>query len=482
MNFFRLRVDPISRYDALPSPKDLPPSLGLFFVVKTRTTISEEADTMPCTKLSIPSAWSMSSFVEAHLRKSALIAGLLLSVTQGWCAGGPGPGSDARSPLPNAGRSNISMALSPIAQLAELTASDGAAGNAIGTAVAISGNAVVVGAPDETINGNTYQGAAYVFVKPANGWSNLTQVAKLTASDNSQLFGAAVAISGDTIAVGAPWSNNFGGTVYVFTKPSSGWADMTQTAEFSSPGGLYDGFGYFVGISGDTIVSSGPGPAYVFVRPAIVLDDMAPTAELSDNTGAYGNGGVAISGNTIVVGLNGCCDDNGFVYPGQVDVFVKPAAGWVIAPPPSAVLTGTDETEEDFFGLSVAISGGTVVTGAPYHQFHTGNDGAAYVFLKPAGGWTNMSQTARLSASSTVQLGYSVAISGGLVLVGDHLTGSAYLFAVPSSGWKTTTHTVAQFSGASTDYQGISLQGRTIVIGSPGTSVNGTVEGAAFVY
>jgi hypothetical protein len=372
--------------------------------------------------------------------------------------------------------------MSPISQLGELTATDGAAGNQFGTAVAISGNTIVAGAPYETINGNAYQGAAYVYVKPANGWSNLAQVAKLTASDNSQLFGAAVAISGDTIVVGAPWSNNFGGTVYVFTKPTSGWSDMTQTAEFSSPGGFYDAFGFWVSISGDTIVSSGPGPAYVFVKPSGGWTDMAPTATLYDTTGAYGNGGVAISGNTIVVGFNGCCDENGFVYPGQVDVFVRPAGGWVTSPPPSAMLTGTDETEEDFFGLSVAISGNTIVTGAPYHQFHTGNDGAAYVFVKPSSGWTNMNQTARLSASGTRQLGYSVALSGSLALVGDHLTGTAYLFSMPPSGWKTTAHSVDQFSGASTDYQGISLQGRTIVIGSPGATVNGTIEGAAFVY
>jgi FG-GAP repeat len=140
---------------------------------------------------------------------------LLLSVTRAWCAGEPHPGQDARSPLPNAGRSNISAALVPISQLTELTASDGAAGDAIGTAVAIGGDTVVVGAPNETINGNTYQGAAYVFVKPASGWSNLTPVAKLTASDNPQLFGAPVAISGDTIVVGAPWSNRFGGATFL---------------------------------------------------------------------------------------------------------------------------------------------------------------------------------------------------------------------------------------------------------------------------
>jgi hypothetical protein len=67
-------------------------------------------------------------------------------------------------------------------ELAELTASDGPQAFA---SVAIDGNTVVVGAPGETISGNGNQGAAYIFVKPTGGWSSMTQVAKLTASDGN---------------------------------------------------------------------------------------------------------------------------------------------------------------------------------------------------------------------------------------------------------------------------------------------------------
>src|ERR1700675_1592404 len=89
-------------------------------------------------------------------------------------------------------------------QLAELTASDGNSNDRFGNAVAVNGSTVIVGAWGATIGSNTEQGAAYVFVKPVNGWGNMTQVAKLTPSNGSEYlhFGWSVAISGDTIVVG----------------------------------------------------------------------------------------------------------------------------------------------------------------------------------------------------------------------------------------------------------------------------------------
>ena len=90
-------------------------------------------------------------------------------------------------------------------QTAKLTASDGAAYDDFGGSVSISGNTVVVGAWDANVGANSEQGAAYVFTQPAAGWANMTQTAKLTASDGAagDFFGDAVSISGDTIVVGA---------------------------------------------------------------------------------------------------------------------------------------------------------------------------------------------------------------------------------------------------------------------------------------
>jgi hypothetical protein len=124
------------------------------------------------------------------------------------------------------------------------------------------------------------RGSAYVFVKPAAGWANLTETAKLTASDGATLdwFGYSAAMDGDTIVIGAPGGptgpSTVPGAVYIFVKPSGGWADMTQTARLTaSDGAAGDGFGWSVAMDGDTLVAgaytdsidaSQQGSAYVF--------------------------------------------------------------------------------------------------------------------------------------------------------------------------------------------------------------------------
>ena len=197
-----------------------------------------------------------------------------------------------------------------------LTASDGMNGDLFGVSVAMDGNTAVVGSL-EALGG---VGAAYVFVKPGTGWRNMTETAKLTPSDGNigEEFGATVSISGNTIVVGAP-SASVGGVVqgaaYVFVKPATGWKDMTETAKLSATDGA-DGalFGGGVGTSGNTIVvgaSAGgtgdpsPGSAYVFVEPVGGWTDMTQTAELTASDGVdYNDFGssVGISGRTVIVG------------------------------------------------------------------------------------------------------------------------------------------------------------------------------------
>ena len=88
-------------------------------------------------------------------------------------------------------------------QAAELTASDGAAGDGFGDSVGIAGTAVVVGAESASIGGRGGQGAAYIFLSTGSSW---TQAAKITAPDGAAAdgFGSSVAFSGGAIAVGAP--------------------------------------------------------------------------------------------------------------------------------------------------------------------------------------------------------------------------------------------------------------------------------------
>jgi hypothetical protein len=405
----------------------------------------------------------------------------------------------------------------PFVQQGKLTAADGAEFDALGTSVAISGETIVVGAPSATVGSNPGQGAAYVFVKPRSGWANATQTAKLTAADGaaSDNFGSSVAISGNTIVAGAHDATVGGnldqGAAYVFVKPRSGWADATQTAKLTAADGTtFDLLGASVAISGDTVVAGAPnatvggnagqGAAYVFVKPRSGWADATQTAKLTASGGgpedALGSS-VAINGDTIVAGAP---SPPVALNPGlgAVYVFVKPRAGWADATD-TVRLTASDIVLGESFGFSVAISGGTVVAGAPDATVG-GNleQGAAYVFVKPRSGWANATQTAKLTASdgaSVNLLGLSVAISGDAVVAGADLAtvaanasqGAAYLFVKPGSGWTDATQTakLTASDGASPDRFGTSVAifGGTVVAGAPGARVNANLfQGAAYVF
>ena len=106
----------------------------------------------------------------------------------------------------------------PLIRTGQLVPSDTGPGWHVGfTSVAMSGGVLVAGLPGATIGANENQGAVYLFTEPAGGWSNETEQAKLVASDGQagDLFGSAVALSGDTVVAG-------GRALYVFTKPSGG--------------------------------------------------------------------------------------------------------------------------------------------------------------------------------------------------------------------------------------------------------------------
>jgi uncharacterized protein (DUF2126 family) len=181
-----------------------------------------------------------------------------------------------------------------------------------------------------------------------------------------------------------------------------------------------------------------------------------------------------------------------------VYVFVKPRSGWADATD-TAKLTASDLVSGENFGFSVAISGGTIVAGAPDATVG-GNleQGAAYVFVKPRSGWADGTQTAKLTASdgaSNTLLGLSVAISGDTVVAGADLTtvganasqGAAYVFVKPRSRWTDATQTakLTASDGASLDRLGtsVAITGGTVVAGAPGATVNANLfQGAAYVF
>jgi len=402
------------------------------------------------------------------------------------------------------------LRIDPLIQQAKLTASDGAADDHLGWAIAMSGDTIFAGAPGATVDGGSAQGAVYVFVEPTDGWANATQTAKLTDGTVGDAFGFMLAVSGDTLVVGAPYTTINGrlaqGAAYVFIEPTGGWANATTpTAELTaSDGAAGDGLGVSVAISGDTIVAGAPGQtesegaAYVFVEPTGGWANATQTAKLTASDGApedqLGNS-IAMSGDTIVAGAEGVTVD-GNAGQGAAYVFVEPTGGWVDAYQ-TAKLTASDGGAGDGLGLqgTVAISGDTVVAGAQDATVGANAaQGAVYVFVEPTGGWANGTQTAKLTASdggAGDTLGSSVAISGDRIVAGAQDAtvganadqGAVYVFVEPTGGWANATQTakLTASDGAAGDLFGwwVAASGGTIAAAAPGESDD---QGATYVF
>ncbi|MCB9853071.1 MAG: hypothetical protein H6819_08245 [Phycisphaerales bacterium] len=349
------------------------------------------------------------------------------------------------------------LTVDPIAQEAYLKASNAAMNNAFGSSVAVSGDTAVIGAPWK----DGQRGAAYVFER--DGMNSWLQRGYLTAPSPaaSDQFGLSVAVSGDTVVVGAygvdPTTT---GAAFVFVRDGMGVWNQQAVLTASNPG-EFDEFGKSVSVSGDTVVVGAPieqsnatgvdgnqvdnsfflgaGAAYVFVRDG--MGNWSQQAYLkASNTNEQDQFGrsVAISGDTVLVsaigedsnatGVNGDQANNSAGFSGAAYVFVRDGMGnWN----QQAYLKASNTGAGDVFGASVAISGDSVVVGANgeassatgVNGDQTNNSamlsGAAYVFVRDGmGDWT---QQAYLKASNTGaadSFGTSVAISDNMVVVG----------------------------------------------------------------
>jgi hypothetical protein len=355
-------------------------------------------------------------------------------------------------------------------QQAKLTASDGARGDIFGVSVAISGSTAVVGASFE----NAKTGAAYVFVRSGAAWS---QQAKLTAADGFSYdrFGTSVAISGSTAVVGAFGQNNQTGAAYVFVRSGTAWSQQAKLT--ASDAHVFDNFGASVAISGPTVAvgaygkNAFTGAAYVFVRSGTAWSQQAKLTASDGKRGYFGDS-VAISGSTVVVGA----EAKNF-FTGAAYVFVRSGTAWH----QQARLTAADPAKDSVFGDSVAVSWSTVVVGA--NHYYGSGTGAAYVFVRSGTAW---SQQAKLTAPGPATIDYfgsSVAILGSTAVVGapgQTSPGAAYVFVRSGTAWSQQAKLTAS-DGASRDFFGgsVAISQSTAVVSAPN---NNSATGAGYVY
>jgi hypothetical protein len=214
-------------------------------------------------------------------------------------------------------------------------------------------------------------------------------------------------------------------------------------------------------VLGVGIASASAGPA-----PGRKLATLKAVGAAED----FGNA-VALSGSTAVVGADGEGADP--AAPGKVLVFTKTAKGWK----QTAGLEASDHIAGDEFGYSVAISGSTIVVGAPYPS-NNNDTGRIYIFTKTTKGWKQAAEIKDpdpVSANDADDLfGYSVATTGNSLYAGSPgygatsgaIYGTVFAYTKTASGWKQT----AKFRPSSSAGDGLggslAASGSTVVSGS----------------
>jgi hypothetical protein len=365
---------------------------------------------------------------------------------------------------------------------AELTPTAGASGNLAGTSVAVAGSVAVVGSPGANV--------VDVFDKTSKGWTDVTPTG-LTGLDTSagDEFGASVAISGSELAVGAPM-NAGQGAAYIFTKTSKGW---NQTGEvIGMDTGAGDTFGQTVALSGSTLavgapMNAGQGATYVFTKTSKGWNQTGEFIGGDTTSGDTFGRSIAMSGSEILVGAPHHQVGNN-AKQGAAYVFTKGTKGWV----QTGELASPDGGVGDRFGISVSIDNTVAVIGAPNHTLVGGSaQGAAYVATKGTKGWSVVLGLAAPDGATNDNFGLAVSLSTSGILVGaqQHAVGGnlqegdAYLFTKSGTTYNVTGEFLAS-DGAAGDHVGsaVALSGTVGLVGAPNHAVNGNLaQGVAYV-
>ncbi len=416
----------------------------------------------------------------------------------------------------------------------------------LGGAVAASGDTIVVGAPledsasagvggdqaDDSLEG---AGAAYVFTWNGSSWM---QQAYLKASnpDGFDSFGGSVAIDGDTIVVGA-WQEDGGangdeaddsvansGAAYVFVRTGSTWTQQAYL-KASTPD-LGDGFGFSVGVAGDTVVVGAPfedssatgidgdqtsrgrpesGAIYVFERSGTAWTQAAygkaSNTDSGDNFGvavAVGSDDLVIAGaifeDSPATGVNGDGSLDSAQSAGAAYVFARSGSTWA----QEAYLKASNAEAGDGFGSSVAAAGETVIVGAATEDSSatgvngdqtsngTGAAGAAYVFVRSAGVWSQQAYLKTSNPDVTDRFGEAVAVCGDVAVVGAARedgaasgvdgdgssnaapeSGAAYLFHRSAAAWSPGAYLKASNTDAADSFgTSVATGGGHVVVGA----------------
>lgn len=311
-------------------------------------------------------------------------------------------------------------------------------------------------------------------------------------------FGVSIALSGDTMAVGAANDDEAGadsGSVSIFTRTSGAWVFETKVVPLDGAAG--DQFGRRIALDGDTLlvgslfdddVGTDSGSAYVFTRSA---GAWAPQAKIVPVDGAAGDqfgSGVALHGSSAVIGAQR--DDDRGADAGSAYVYIATAGVWN----QEAKLIAADGAANDLFGTAVALDGGVAVVGASQDNDRGSTAGSAYAYRREAGVWSLSTKLLASDGGVGDYFGRAVAVRGDWILAAAPYddtgslidTGAVYAFRRGATAWA-ETHKLTPAGAEAYDYFGFSLsmnaEGTLGAIGSPSDEpMQGTRVGTAYLF
>lgn len=322
----------------------------------------------------------------------------------------------------------------------------GGPGTNFGATLVLNGDTVAVGASGEDTAINFDTGAVYVYTRVGFNWVQ-QQVLQSPVNTSGLFFGEALALDDNTLAVSSYYQDDSAGAVYLYTRAAGVWTlQATLTANDRAAGDL---FGVALALDGNTLAVSAPGAdttagtdsgaVYIFTRTG---STWAQQAKLVTNSPASGAGrSLALEAGTLLIG-DPEATVGAMARAGRVMVYTGGGATWT----PRAIVTASAPQATARFGYSLSYfggaSGGQVAVGAP--GLATGEDsGAVYLFAGSGASWTQVVHLTPNTPQAGQTFGEEVGWNGQRLLVGApnydagtlQSSGAVYVFAMIGSTW-----------------------------------------------
>jgi choice-of-anchor B domain-containing protein len=320
-----------------------------------------------------------------------------------------------------------------------ITSDDLTLGDRFGSAIAVSGNVLAVGAPKHGDNG-----AVYIFERRGGGWSRTARLDP-PAGGTGDEFGLAVALDGSLLVVSAPSADSARGAVYAYRRDRGGkWSEPVAIGRGTEP---HDRFGRALSVAGNRVLIGYPGPVSGAPAPGQGKPDQpvpkpgaaaiyrfdggrwSEEAKLNagaDSVLAFGFA-VHLSATEALVGMPS--------GPGAVYLFRSAGGKWE----PAGKLTATTPDADGLFGFTLARGDGVIFVGA---QSANQGVGQVHVFRPDGGGWRETQVLTTRKNGLQAQFGGSITVAGDLAVVGSPLndffegTAIAYARDRASGEWK----------------------------------------------